>query len=67
MGGCKSYNALNDLIRHSWLRELDGTVTMHTLIKETVQITCQPTMQSCMPCKILSDRISELEGEITGH
>lgn len=45
----KNYSALNGLIQRSWLRELDGIITMHTLIKETIQITCKPTLKSCMP------------------
>ncbi|MCR4758655.1 MAG: hypothetical protein K5705_00005, partial [Oscillospiraceae bacterium] len=59
--GCKSYTELNNLVRRSWLRELDGIVSMHTLIRETVQITCQPTLQSCMPFLIrLTETLSSM-------
>ncbi len=47
--GLKSYKELNRLIQRSWLRELNDIISMHTLIRETVQITCKPTLISCFP------------------
>ncbi len=45
--GLKSYKELNRLVQRSWLRELNDIISMHTLIRETVQITCKPTLWSC--------------------
>lgn len=36
--GLKGYNEVNNLISHSWIREFDGILSIHTLVKETIQI-----------------------------
>mgnify|MGYP001176623809 CR=1 FL=1 len=45
--GLKSYNEVNNLISRSWIREFDGILSIHTLVKETIQITCKPNLLKC--------------------
>lgn len=45
--GLKNYNIINKLIELSWIRDIDGQLTIHTLIKETVIITLKPDLIKC--------------------
>lgn len=45
--GLKDYNEINNLIERSWICESDGILSVHTLVKETVQIVCRPDLLKC--------------------
>ncbi|MCM1223709.1 MAG: hypothetical protein NC548_55590 [Lachnospiraceae bacterium] len=45
--GLKDYNIINKLIELSWIRDIDGKLSIHTLIKETVKISCKPDLIKC--------------------
>lgn len=45
--GLESYNPINSLIRKSWVTELDGVVSVHTLVKETVGTVFRPDIRNC--------------------
>lgn len=46
--GLKNYNAINKLAECSWINDLNGNLFMHTLVKETVQIVCNPDFCKCI-------------------
>ena len=41
----EDYNDMNVLIDRSWIRELDGILSMHTLVKEAVHCNCKPDLR----------------------
>lgn len=43
----KDYNIINKLIELSWIRDIDGKLSIHTLIKETIKIFCKPDLIKC--------------------
>lgn len=45
--GLRDYNSINSLIARSWIRDFDGTLSIHTLVKETVQLSCKPDLLKC--------------------
>ena len=45
--GLKDYSNINKLIELSWIRDIDGKLSIHTLIKETVKISCKPDLIKC--------------------
>ncbi len=45
--GLKDYSIINKLIELSWIRDIDGQLSIHTLIKETVLISCKPDLLKC--------------------
>lgn len=45
--GLKNFNSINRLIEHSWISENDDKIYLHTLIKETVFISCSPDLIKC--------------------
>ncbi len=45
--GLKDYSIINKLIELSWIRDIDGQLSIHTLIKETVKISCKPDLIKC--------------------
>jgi len=45
--GLKDYRIINKLIELSWIRDIDGKLSIHTLIKETVKISCKPDLIKC--------------------
>lgn len=46
--GLKSFKELDSLVSRSWLRNIDGTITIHSLIKESVQIFARPTLEKML-------------------
>ncbi|MCM1507981.1 MAG: hypothetical protein NC177_12750 [Ruminococcus flavefaciens] len=45
--GLKNFNSINRLIDRSWISENDDKIYLHTLIKETVFISCRPDLIKC--------------------
>lgn len=45
--GLKNFNSINKLIERSWISESCDKISLHTLIKETVIISCQPDLIKC--------------------
>lgn len=45
--GLKDYSVINKLIELSWIRDIDGKLSIHTLIKETIKIFCKPDLVKC--------------------
>lgn len=45
--GLRDYSTINSLTARSWIRDFDGTLSMHTLVKETVQLSCKPDLMKC--------------------
>lgn len=43
----KDYSVINKLTELSWIRDIEGQLTIHTLIKETVKIFCKPDFSKC--------------------
>ncbi len=46
-GGLKNFNSINKLIESSWISESCDKIYLHTLIKETVIISCKPDLIKC--------------------
>lgn len=45
--GLRDYSNINKLIELSWIRDIDGQLSIHTLIKETIKISCQLNLIKC--------------------
>ncbi len=45
--GLPDFSALNVLADKSWIRDLDGVLSMHTLVRETVSRVCAPDLSRC--------------------
>lgn len=45
--GLNSYSEINNLIDRSWIRDFEGKLSVHSLVNETVQISCKPDLLKC--------------------
>lgn len=43
----KNFNSINKLIERSWISESYDNIYLHTLIKETILISCKPDLIKC--------------------
>lgn len=50
--GLENFNSINKLVERSWISESCGKIYLHTLIKETVVISCRPDLLKC--CRFIN-------------